>query len=98
MKLCPPDALMTWLAAESAIRDSGNKAAVLDAQSWAAHARSYATALTFVLTAMKETVEYVETRTDARAGGNPDELAERVAVEFDHTAELLGRLGRGNPS
>ena len=98
MKSSPRDVLDGWLGAEAPIRDPENTAAVFDAQSWAANARSYVTALTFVLTAMEETIQQAETRTAVRAGGNPAKLAERAAAQFDDAADLLDRLGQGNPS
>ena len=98
MKSSPRDVLDGWLGAEAPIRDPENTAAVFDAQSWAANARSYVTALTFVLTAMEETIQQAETRMAVRAGGNPAKLAERAAAQFDDAADLLDRLGQGNPS
>jgi hypothetical protein len=52
----------------------------------------------FVLTAMEETIQQAETRTAIKAGGNPADLAERAAVQFDDAAGLLDRLGQGNLS
>ena len=98
MKSSPQDVLDEWLGAEASIRDPDNAAAVFDAQSWAADARSYVTALMFVLTAMEETIQQAETRTAVKAGGNPADLAERAAVQFDDAVGLLDRLGRGNQS
>ena len=57
MKSSPRDSLDGWIGSEAAIRDPDNAAAVFDAQSWAADARSYAAALLFVLTAMEDTIQ-----------------------------------------
>jgi len=96
MKSSPQDVLDGWLGAEASIRDPDNTAAVFDAQSWAADARSYVTALRFVLTAMEETIQQAETRTAVKAGGNSADLAESAAVQFDDAVGLLGRLGQGD--
>jgi hypothetical protein len=89
------DVVNEWTGSAAAIRDPDNPAAVFDAQSWAAQARSYTSALEFVLDAMEATVQLLEERTAQRAGGNPDELAQRVATQLSDTAGQLERLGRG---
>jgi hypothetical protein len=87
-----------WIASEAALRDPNNPVAVFDAQSWAAQARSYTDALQFVAQAMEAIGQFLEERTARRAGGNPDELAERAAARFDDTAALLEQLGQGSRS
>jgi hypothetical protein len=95
MKSISRDVVDGWIASESPIRDPDNPAAVFDAQSWAAQARSYAGALQFVRTAMEETARLLTERTARSAGGDPDEVAEQVAAQLDEAAGLLDRLGRG---
>ena len=98
MKSASRDAVDWWISSEPAIRDSDNPAAIFDAQSWAAQARSYAAALQFVLEAMEATAQLLQERTAQRAGGDPAELAERVAVQLEEAAGLLDRLGRKETS
>jgi hypothetical protein len=94
MKSASRDVLDGWIACEAAIRDPDNPAAIFDAQSWAAQARSYAAGLQFVLEAMGATAQLLQERTAQRAGGDPAELAERVATRLEEAAGLLERLGR----
>ena len=75
-----------------------NPAAIFDAQSWAAQARSYAAALQFVLEVMEATAQLLQERNAQRAGGDPAELAERVAARLEEAAGLLERLGQREPS
>jgi hypothetical protein len=94
MKSASRDVVDWWISCEAAIRDPDDSAAIFDAQSWAAQARSYAAALQFVLEAMNDTAQLLKERTARRAGGNPDELAERVAARLDDAASLLEHLGQ----
>ena len=98
MKSASPDVVDGWIASEAAIRDPDNPGAIFDAQSWAAQARSYAAALQFVLEAMGATAQLLQQRTAQRAGGDPAELAERVATRLEAAASLLDRLGRRKSS
>jgi hypothetical protein len=98
MKSASRDVVDGWIACEPAIRDPDKPAAIFDAQSWAAQARSYAAALQFVLEAMEATAQLLQERTTQRAGGDPAELAERVAARLEAAAGLLERLGRREPS
>ena len=98
MKSASRDVVDGWIASEAAIRDPDNAAAIFDAQSWAAQARSYAAALQFVLEAMEATLQLLQERTAQRAGGDPAELAERVAAQLEEAAGLLDRLGQRESS
>jgi hypothetical protein len=98
MKSASREVVDGWIASEAAIRDPDNPTAIFDAQSWAAQARSYAAALQFVLEAMEATAQLLQERTAQRAGGDPAELAERVAARLEEAASLLDRLGRREPS
>ena len=96
LKSHPLDVVNEWIGYEAAICDPDNPAAVFDAQSWAAQARSYAGSLQSVLEAMEATVQLLEERTARSAGGNPEAIAERVAGRLDDAACLLERLGQGD--
>jgi hypothetical protein len=98
LKSASPDVVDGWLTSEAALRDADNPAAIFDAQSWAARARSHVAGLQFVLEAMEATAHLLHQRTAQRAGGDPAELAERVATRLEKAASLLGRLGRGEAS
>lgn len=98
MKSAPRDVVDGWIASEAAIRDTDDPAAIFDAQSWAAQARAYSAGLKFVLEAMEATAQLLQERTAQRAGGDPAQLAERVATRLEEAADLLDRLGHGESS
>ena len=82
---------------EAAIRDPDNPAAVFDAQSWAAQARSYADC-----PAVRASSDGGNDPTCSRnappqvPAGIQHELAERAAAQLDDAAGLLDRLGQGS--
>jgi len=93
LRSIPQDEVAEWLDAAEAISDPGNHAALLDAQSWSFCMRSYVTSTRLVLEAMRTTVREISSQITRQAGGNPQDLADRVADRFDAAANLLDRLG-----
>jgi hypothetical protein len=98
LRSCPHDAVSDWIGSGAALGDPDNRAAVFDAQSWAAQARSYAQSLGVVLAAMTATAEFLDERLTRHAGESPDALANRVADQLDNAGAQLERLGQGCPS
>lgn len=95
IKAIPASELDRWLEAAAAVSDALNHTALLDAQSWSFWLRSYNTSLRTVLEAMRATGQHLPGEIARQAGGNPQELAERLADRFDTAASLLDRLGQG---